>query len=261
MPVRSRRIFSLLLVACGLALMLHPAAAHSSAPVVLINEFVPDPSGSDINKEWVELFNPNPVAVNISNWKIDDNNTSGSEAPTIIDSNITISSNSLLVITLTGSLLGNGVADTIQLLDATGNQIDSYDYTVAPSNNQSFARTPDGGVIWAQGVPSQGGWNSDIEPTPAPTYTPTQPPTNTATPTNTTIPTLTDTPTNTSKPTDMAMPTNTPTFTPSPTTTPYPTDILINEFLANPKTLYSNEWIELYNAGSSAVDLAGWKLA
>ena len=46
----------------------------------------------------------------------------------------------------------------------------------------------------------------------------------------------------------------------TPTATPYPTDILINEFLANPKTLYSNEWIELYNAGSSAADLAGWKL-
>jgi hypothetical protein len=34
----------------------------------------------------------------------------------------------------------------------------------------------------------------------------------------------------------------------------------LNEFLANPKTLYDDEWIELYNSGSASADLAGWKL-
>jgi hypothetical protein len=40
----------------------------------------------------------------------------------------------------------------------------------------------------------------------------------------------------------------------------YSTGIVLNEFLANPKTGYANEWVELYNSGSAAADLAGWKL-
>jgi hypothetical protein len=41
--------------------------------------------------------------------------------------------------------------------------------------------------------------------------------------------------------------------------TTYPGGIILNEFLANPKTRYDDEWVELYNGGASA-DLAGWKL-
>ena len=67
MPVRFRRIFSLLLIACGLVLILRPVAAQPSSPAVLINEFMPRPSSG---AEWVELFNPNPYDVDIGNWKI-----------------------------------------------------------------------------------------------------------------------------------------------------------------------------------------------
>ncbi len=68
MSVSSRRVLSLLLLVCGIALMLRPAAALSSSPKVLINEFMPRPSSG--NPEWVELFNPNPVPIDISGWKI-----------------------------------------------------------------------------------------------------------------------------------------------------------------------------------------------
>ena len=36
-----------------------------------------------------------------------------------------------------------------------------------------------------------------------------------------------------------------------PTTATYPTGIILNEFLANPGTSYSDEWIELYNGGGA----------
>ncbi len=72
----------------------------------------------------------------------------------------------------------------------------------------------------------------------------------------------TDTPTNT--------PTNTPTSTPTVTPTPFAKTILLNEVLPRPKNTDWNadaamnaddEWIELYNASATSVDLGGWQLA
>ena len=79
-------------------------------------------------------------------------------------------------------------------------------------------------------------------------YTCAAPPT--ATPTNTPTATPTNTPTNT----PTATPTNTPTNTPTPAG---PSSVVINEYLMAPQTLYSTEWIELYNPTSNAIDLSG----
>src|SRR5262249_31925796 len=67
----------------------------------------------------------------------------------------------------------------------------------------------------------------------------------------------TDTPTATATSTPIP-PTNTPSST--PTATPYPTGIVVSEFLANPKTLYTHEWVELYNTAQAPADLAGWQI-
>lgn len=46
-----------------------------------------------------------------------------------------------------------------------------------------------------------------------------------------------------------------------PTTTPTPTlTVMLNEFVYNPGELFNSEWIELYNAGPSSVDLTGWEI-
>jgi len=42
--------------------------------------------------------------------------------------------------------------------------------------------------------------------------------------------------------------------------TSYPDGIVLNEFLANPKTDYDDEWVELYNGGGVSADLTGWRL-
>jgi len=98
-------------------------------------------------------------------------------------------------------------------------------------------------------------------PTDSPTitHTPTDSPTFTQTPTNT--PTFTQTPTNT--PTSTHTPTNPPTFTNPPTVPAVysPLALVINEVAwtgtaASP----SDEWLELYNPGSAAIDLTGWTL-
>src|SRR3989344_4777343 len=50
----------------------------------------------------------------------------------------------------------------------------------------------------------------------------------------------------------------TPTGEPTPTPTPTP-DPKINEFLAHP-AVQVNEWVEIYNNGSSPINFAGWAL-
>ena len=101
---------------------------------------------------------------------------------------------------------------------------------------------------------------------PAPVISPTNtvivlapPPTNTPVPptsTNTPVPpTLTSTPK--------------PTLTPTPTVTPFPSTIVLNELLPKAKSVDWNndgvqnaddEWVEIYNGGSSSANLGGWKL-
>src|SRR3954468_3490640 len=100
MPVRSRRVFSLLMIVCGLALMLRPAAAQSSSPVVLINEFMPGPNSTSI--EWVELFNPNPFDVPLTGWKIDDDVIGGTQI--LISAETILPSNGILVFSRSGNI-------------------------------------------------------------------------------------------------------------------------------------------------------------
>ncbi|MEO7911480.1 MAG: lamin tail domain-containing protein, partial [Roseiflexaceae bacterium] len=148
MPVRSHRVISLLLVVCGIALFVHPAVALSSSPTVLINEFMAGPNSTSI--EWVELFNANSVAVNVSGWKIDNSVLGGTQM--VFPAGSLIQSNSLLVITRTGNILV--ISDTVQLLDTDNNVINQRMYSNAASG-KSFARMPDGGISWQQGGTAQ----------------------------------------------------------------------------------------------------------
>jgi len=64
-------------------------------------------------------------------------------------------------------------------------------------------------------------------------------------------PTLTPTPTLSESPTSTLTPTPTQIITPS---------LVINEFLPDPNTIFTNEWVEIYNAGELPINLSGWKL-
>ena len=81
----------------------------------------------------------------------------------------------------------------------------------------------------------------------APTSTPTPIATSTATPT----PTATFTPT--------ATPTETPTATNTPTgpRPPLVGEVLLNEFLPAPQTLFTTEWVELYNTSGDPLNIGG----
>jgi beta-lactamase superfamily II metal-dependent hydrolase len=104
-------------------------------------------------------------------------------------------------------------------------------------------------------------------PVPTATATPTRTsaPTNTATPTATPVLAATSTPTSaaaaTSTPTPTStltpLATSTSTPTPPPPVAAGPEAVKINEYLMAPRTLYTTEWVELYNTANTPVDISG----
>jgi uncharacterized protein (TIGR03437 family) len=119
-------------------------------------------------------------------------------------------------------------------------------------------------------------------PTPTPTATPTPKPTPTPTPAATPTPTATpkpsSTPTPSPSPTPTSTPTPSPTSTPTPSPTPVPTStptptpspsptpqasVVISKVYGgggNSGAPYKNDFIELFNRGDTAVNLAGWSV-
>jgi hypothetical protein len=276
------------------------AAPHAqSATNIVISEFrTTGPSGG--NDEFVELYNPLNVSVDITGWRIKGSNSSGSTS-----TRLTIGSTLGTVIlqpgqyylatrsgvgNYTGSTLAdetysvgivdNGgialfMADDVTVVDEVGMDAGS-DYqegtTLSPlsvSTDQSYERNLGG----TNDSCEDSGNNSadftlNIPSNPQNLSSPLSlcgvilP---TLTPTNTA--TQTSTPTITSTPTSTVTITSTPTITPTSscftTTTTTPLSLVINEVAwAGTAASISDEWIELYNppGGVGCVILTGWVL-
>ncbi len=99
-----------------LALSARNLPTRAAAPSVMINEFMPNTGSDSTSPEWVELFNPNPFAVDVSGWKIVDDTLSHTQ--TMIGPNSLLSPNSLLVVFLAANILNNSGNDAVQLFDA-----------------------------------------------------------------------------------------------------------------------------------------------
>ena len=140
---------------------------------VVINEFLPNPAGSDKlpkpDGEWVELYNSGNSSVDVAGWMLYDSNDShellistgntdsgGTEVP----------AKGFLVVYRNEDpdfALNNKGGDTVRLYDGKikdgGNLVDSYSYTMDAPTNKSFARIPDGSDNWVDPVPTPGGPN------------------------------------------------------------------------------------------------------
>jgi endonuclease/exonuclease/phosphatase family metal-dependent hydrolase len=171
---------------------------------VVLNEFLPDPY-SLYSEEWIELYNPLTVEVDISGYVLDDITDGGTGSYTI-PFGTTISASGFLVFyqSATGIALNND-GDTVNYLKPDGTTVlDSYTYA-SSSDDVSYGRENDGGTVW----------------------------------TTFTSPTPGESNGGTSSPAE---------------------SILINEFLPDPYSLYSEEWIELYNPLDVEVDLSDYVL-
>jgi|WetSurMetagenome_2_1015567.scaffolds.fasta_scaffold00341_18 uncharacterized repeat protein (TIGR01451 family) len=109
---------------------------------IVINEWEPNPPGSDTRMEWIELYNPSAQAINIGGWRMVDSYYGKSVS---IPPNTVIMPDGYQLITWTNGSLVNSYKASISLLDSSGNEIDRTSSVKDDKNNaSSWARYPNG---------------------------------------------------------------------------------------------------------------------
>lgn len=127
---------------------------------VVINEIMFNPNGDDnvnwYEGEWIELFNPNMVAINLNNYVINDaagwqvslsqencdNNSNINDGGEIV-----ISPNGFLVVFMSKAILNNS-GDSIYLYDNQGKLSDQVIYPGHSQENVIYGRYPNGADSW-----------------------------------------------------------------------------------------------------------------
>jgi len=141
---------------------------------IVINEFLPNPVGSDSARkpggEWVELYNMGSGSVNVAGWWLYDNNNSHKLSITTSNTDTggtIVAPGGFLVVYRNGDddfALNNEHGDSVRLFDGSissgATLIDSYTYTSNAPAGKSFARIPDGSTNWVDPIPTPGEENS-----------------------------------------------------------------------------------------------------
>jgi|SRR3989344_4636774 len=125
--------------------------------MILINEWLPNPKGSDTTGEWVELFNNGNTAQDISGWKL----TAGAKGKYIFPKTVIQGDEYLIVHRKTSKLVLRNSDEAIFLFDARGNMEDSSAYLGTAPEGKSFSRVSlensDRNFVFAE--PTPGGEN------------------------------------------------------------------------------------------------------
>ena len=244
---------------------------------VLINEVFFDPMGSDSGLEWVELFNPDAVAVDISGYDL-----KADDAAYYTISGIVLDPGARLVIHINASgvnsqdevyagpssNMGNSSGFVALFSSTTHSAATMVDYIEYGTAGQTWESTAVSAGIWTAGAFAVGvdeGNSLNLSPDGVDTNDPGDwdqcYPTLLDVNCEAVPPTATST-SNPDTPTQTPSPTPTGTFTVPPTETPQPDNsVVINEVFFDPTGSDSGfEWLELLNRGSTSMDLSGFDL-
>lgn len=117
---------------------------YSSA--VVVNEFLPNPAGTDTNNEFIELLNIGDSPVDLSGWKLDDIE-GGSSSYTFPAGTIISGSGFLSFYNSASHITLNNDADSARLLAPDGQVKSSNSYASSPGEGQSVNRIVDGTYV------------------------------------------------------------------------------------------------------------------
>jgi endonuclease YncB( thermonuclease family) len=134
---------------------------------ILINEVELNPRGNDMAKEWIELYNPTAVDVNIGNFEIRPLFTS---ATIKLPSDAVIEAGETYVIELDRPMLSN-TAESLVLANATGDIKDRTPSLVDKGDDErTWQRIPDGNNEWQFVENTRGNLNDPDNPTTTTTF-------------------------------------------------------------------------------------------
>jgi beta-lactamase superfamily II metal-dependent hydrolase len=211
---------------------------QSGPNLIVFSEIFYDTPGTDSLEEWIELYNNSPITIDIGGWKITDNNGIGGTFTIPAGETIAPGTYYTIAIDSTGfnNLYGYN-ADLYGNIPALNNTGD----TLILQNNYGTvidAAAWEGGAT--AGLPA--GWGSATDPT---------------APTGSTI-----VRTDPSVDTDTYIDWSTAANNGNPQTQGGTSEkVVFSEiFYDTPGTDSVEEWIELYNNSSVAVDIGGWKI-
>ncbi len=166
---------------------------------IYLNEILPDPSTSDIDDEWIELYNDSDFNMDITGYLLQDDAKHEFIIPIA-----TVSAHSYYVWKRLGDTLSlNNSNEIISLFDVNKNLLDKFSYKNSKTD-QSWSRSPDGSDNWLILPTTLNSSNPTPTPKPSPSPSPTPTPTNTPTSTPTPTPTPTPLPSPSIKPSTAA---------------------------------------------------------
>jgi hypothetical protein len=119
--------------------------SNLDAAKIMINEVELNPQDNDVRLEWIELYNPAAINVNLSDFEI---RTSFKSATIQLPSEAGIAANETYVVELGKQILSN-TAESLALVNASGKIIDTTPSLVDRSDDgRTWQRIPDGNNEW-----------------------------------------------------------------------------------------------------------------
>jgi cysteine-rich repeat protein len=215
-----------------------PATSASNASVyrlgdVVINEFCPDPA--DGEEEWVELYNATNREIGLTDWAIEE----GSGAKTVLAGTLGLSGIARYFIAAKPKGNLNNSGDVIILRDGKGDLIDQVAYGNWAGGSNNAPATGDPGTV-ARKIDGNNSFNNANDF--AATLEPTKGESN-----------IIKAPSEAGEEEEIS--------SAAKAGYDYSEDVLISEIFPNPAGEDGvGEFIELYNRGTRAVDLTGWRL-
>ncbi len=113
---------------------------------LIISEFVPNPTGTDSEGEWIEIYNQGGTRVNLRDWRLDDGE--GGSRPYTLPAEVWLDPGAYFLFDReeTGLALNNTV-DSVRLIDRNESIVDEVDYS-GVKEGEAFARDETGEWRW-----------------------------------------------------------------------------------------------------------------
>lgn len=114
---------------------------------IVVNEYLPNPNGSDNDSEFIELKNIGSSSVDLSGWQIDDED--GGSNPYIIPNGTEIAGGGFLTFYRSDSGISiNNSGDSVRVLSPDGKVASEQRYEGTARDDESYARNSSGSFQW-----------------------------------------------------------------------------------------------------------------
>lgn len=194
---------------------------------IIINEALPNPTGSDSMGEWIELYNRGNSAVELDGWSVQDSSSTVYAVSEEDFALTTISPGGYFVIPReqSGVALNNSGGDAVKLYWPNKELVDAVFYGGSAPEEQSWSRLENS---WQWATPTKGAENQPLAPS--------------------------DEPQDTDETESLQLSSN--------VTAALPPEgaLFVSEIMPNPDGRDDHEWIELHASSTEPIDLTGWSL-